>query len=272
MWSGSRRPVDERACLAREPFVKCPWKGTEIKPNLPGRPPDETRPQRRNVLKHQDLREEVARIARRMISSGLVTGTSGNVSARTPEGDVLITPSGLDYGQLEPEDVVLVDLDKNVLEGTLEPSSETPMHTGIYRVRSQVDAVVHTHSRFATTLACLGMEISPVHYMLTTLSQDGRIPLAPYATYGTEELAGYAGEALGEHHNACLLQNHGTITVGESAEEAFSRTVVLEEMAEIYYRARLAGEPILLTPDQVEDVAAKIADYGQAKPMSADAE
>ena len=223
-------------------------------------------------MKHQDLREEVARIARRMISSGLVTGTSGNVSARTPEGDVLITPSGLDYGQLEPEDVVLVDLDKNVLEGTLEPSSETPMHTGIHRVRSQVDAVVHTHSRFATTLACLALEIPPVHYMLTTLSQDGRIPLAPYATYGTEELAGYAGEALGEHHNACLLQNHGTITVGESAEEAFSRTVVLEEMAEIYYRARLAGEPILLTPDQVEDVAAKIADYGQAKPMSADTE
>jgi L-fuculose-phosphate aldolase len=223
-------------------------------------------------LKHQNLREEVAQIARRMISSGLVTGTSGNVSARTPEGNVLITPSGLDYGKLEPEDVVLVDLEKNVLKGELEPSSETPMHTGIYRLRPQVGAIVHTHSRFATTLACRGLEIPPVHYMLTTLSPDGRVPLAPYATYGTEELAGYAGEALGESHNACLLQNHGTITVGESAEEAFSRTVVLEEMAEIYYRARLDGEPVLLSPEQVEDVAAKIADYGQVKPMSADAE
>ena len=222
-------------------------------------------------MKHQDLREEVARIARQMISSGLVTGTSGNVSARTPEGDVLITPSGLDYGQLEPGNIVLVDLEKNVLEGALEPSSETPMHTGIYRARPQVDAVVHTHSRFATTLACLGLEIPPVHYMLTTLSQDGRIPLAPYATYGTEELVGYASETLGESHNACLLQNHGTITVGESAEEAFSRTVVLEEMAEVYYRARLAGEPVLLSPEQVEEVAAKITDYGQAKPASADA-
>jgi len=222
-------------------------------------------------LKHQDLREEVARIARQMISSGLVTGTSGNVSARTPEGNVLITPSGLDYGQLEPDDVILVDLEKNVLEGALEPSSETPMHTGIYRARPQVDAVVHTHSRFATTLACLGLEIPPVHYMLTTLSQDGRIPLAPYATYGTEELAGYASESLGEARNACLLQNHGTITVGESAEEAFSRTVVLEEMAEVYYRARLAGEPVFLSPEQVEEVATKITDYGQAKPASADA-
>jgi L-fuculose-phosphate aldolase len=206
-----------------------------------------------------------------MISSGLVTGTSGNVSARTPEGNVLITPSGLDYGQLEPDDVVLVDLEKNVLEGALEPSSETPMHTGIYRARPQVDAVVHTHSRFATTLACLGLEIPPVHYMLTTLSEDGRIPLAPYATYGTEELAGYASESLGESRNACLLQNHGTITVGESAEEAFSRTVVLEEMAEVYYRARLAGEPVFLSPEQVEEVATKITDYGQAKPTSADA-
>jgi L-fuculose-phosphate aldolase len=221
-------------------------------------------------LKHQDLREEVARIARQMIS-GLVTGTSGNVSTRTPEGDVLITPSGLDYGQLEPGNIVLVDLEKNVLEGALEPSSKTPMHTGIYHGRPQVDAVVHIHSRFAATLACLGLEIPPVHYMLTTLSQDGRIPLAPYATYGTEELAGYASEALGEIHNACLLQNHGTITVGESAEVAFSRTVVLEEMAEVYYQARLAGEPILLSPEQVEEVAAKITDYGQAKPASADA-
>jgi L-fuculose-phosphate aldolase len=226
---------------------------------------------RRIVLKHQDLREQVARIARQMIESGLVTGTSGNVSARTPEGDVLITPSGLDYAQLEPEDVVLVDLEKNVLEGALEPSSETPMHMGIYRARLQVDAIVHTHSRFATTLACLGWEIPPVHYMLTTLSQNGRIPLAPYATYGTEELADFAGEALGEYHNACLLQNHGTITVGDSAEEAFSRTVVLEEMAEIYYRTRIAGGPILLSSEQVEEVATKIVGYGQAKPTSADA-
>ena len=221
-------------------------------------------------MKHEDLREQVTRVARQMISSGLVTGTSGNVSARTPEGDVLITPSGVDYETLKPEDAVLVDLEKNVLEGSLKPSSETPIHTGIYRARPEVGAVVHTHSRYATTLACLGWEIEPVHYMLTTLSDDGRIPLAPYKTYGTEELAGYASEALGEARNACLLQNHGTITVGESAEEAFSRTVILEEMAEIYYLARMAGEPILLTPEQVEEVATKIAGYGQSKPLSAD--
>ncbi len=221
-------------------------------------------------MKHQDLREEIAVVARRLISSGLVTGTSGNVSARTTEGDVLITPSGLDCSSMQPEDVVLVSVRGEVLEGSLKPSTETPMHTGIYRARPRINAVVHTHSRYATTLACLGLEIPPVHYMLTTLSSEGRIPLAPYATYGTEELTGYAAEALGEPHNACLLQNHGTITVGESAEQACARAVTLEEMAELYYRARLAGEPILLTPEQIQEVAIKIVGYGQSKPMPAD--
>ena len=223
-------------------------------------------------MKDRDLREQVARTAREMSASGLVTGTSGNVSARTPEGAVLITPSGLDYGWLEPDDVALVTLEGEMLEGSLEPSSETPMHTGIYRARPEVGAVVHTHARFATTLSCLGWPIPPVHYMLTTLSEDGRIPLADYATYGTEELARHAGKALGGSHKACLLRNHGTIAVGESPGEALARAVVLEEMAEIYYRARVAGEPVLLTDEQVADVATKIAGYGQSKPASADGE
>jgi L-fuculose-phosphate aldolase len=221
-------------------------------------------------VNHRELRQEVARVAKRLIDSGLVTGTSGNVSARTPEGDVLMTPSGIDYEELEPGDVVLVDANGEILEGSLGPSTETPMHTGIYRARTDVGAVVHTHSIYATTLACLGWTIPPVHYMLTTLSEDGRIPLAPYTTYGTEELADYAADALGESRNACLLQNHGTITVGSGPEEAFSRTVVLEEMAEIYYRTRAVGEPVLLTPEQVGEVAAKISGYGQTKPTSSD--
>ncbi len=221
-------------------------------------------------MRDRALREEVARVAKRLIASGLVTGTSGNVSARTPEGDLLVTPSGIDYEELGPEDVVLVDVEGNVIEGSLEPSSETPMHTGIYRARGEVGAVVHTHSIYATTLACLGWPIPPVHYMLTTLSDDGRIPIAPYTTYGTEELAGYASDALGETGNACLLQNHGTITVGESPGEAFSRTIVLEEMAEIYYRARVAGGPILLSRAQVAEVANKISGYGQPKPAATD--
>lgn len=139
------------------------------------------------------------------------------------------------------------------------------MHLGIYRARPEVGGIVHTHSRHATALACLGWEIPPVHYMLATLSEEARVPLAPYTLYGTEDLARNASDALGEIHGACLLQNHGTITVAEGPGAAYSRTEVLEEMAELYYRTRLAGEPVLLTEDQISEVAANLAGYGQPK-------
>jgi L-fuculose-phosphate aldolase len=179
-----------------------------------------------------------------MSTSGLVVGTSGNVSARTPDGNVLVTPSGLDYAILEPEDVVLVDLDGKMLEGSFEPSVETPMHTGIYRARPEAGGIVHTHSRYSTTLACLNWEILPIHYMLAVLSEEGRVPIAEYAT----------------------------IAIGASVSEAYARTELLEEMAEIYYRARVAGEPVLLTPEQIAEVSAKIHDYGQSKPSPAEIE
>jgi L-fuculose-phosphate aldolase len=221
-------------------------------------------------LNHLDLREEIVEVSRRMSESGLVMGTSGNVSARTPDGNALITPSGLDYALMEPEDVVLVDLDAKGLEGSFEPSVETPMHTGIYRSRPEILGIVHTHARYSTTLACLNWEIPPIHYMLAALSDDGRIPVARYATYGTEELARNAAQALGSTHRACLLRNHGTIAVGASVSEAYSRTELLEEMAEIFYRARVAGEPVLLTTEQLAEVSAKIHDYGQSKPSPAE--
>lgn len=213
-------------------------------------------------MEHRELREQVALAARRMADSGLVTGTSGNISARVPGGGLLVTPSGLEYESTGAEDMVLVDLDGCVIEGRWEPSAETPMHAGICRARPEVGSVVHTHSRFATTLACLGWEIPPVHYMLAALSEEGRVPLSTYATYGTEELAENASAALGRSHRACLLQNHGTITVGSSVAQAFSRTEVLEEMAELYYRSRLAGEPGILSTEHMRQVAEKMVSYG----------
>ena len=220
-------------------------------------------------MDHPDLREEIVRTCRLMRDSGLVAGTEGNVSARTPEGDVLVTPSGLDYAVMEPEDVVLVSVDGKTLEGAFEPSVETPMHTGIYRSRPETRGIVHTHARYSTTLACLNWEIPPVHYMLANLSDEGRVPVARYATYGTQELAENAARALGDAHRACLLRNHGTIAVGPTIAEAFSRTELLEQMAELYYRARTAGEPVLLSAEQMAEVAAKIHDYGQSKPATA---
>ena len=161
--------------------------------------------------------------------------------------------------------MVLVDIEGKVLEGSLEPSSEVPMHTGLYRAKPGVGGVVHTHAPYSTALACLGLEIPPVHYLLAALSEEGRVPLAGYATYGTEELAGYASEALGDAHSVCLLQNHGTIAVGETASKAYSLTEILEEMAGIYYRTLLAGEPVILGPERIAEVRAKIANYGQSK-------
>ncbi len=218
-------------------------------------------------MEHLDLRKEIVQTCRRMRASGLVAGTEGNVSARTPEGNVLITPSGLDYAVTEPEDIVVVSLDGETLEGAFEPSVETPMHTGIYRARPETLGIVHTHARFSTTLACLNWEIPPVHYMLANLSDEGRVPVARYATYGTEELARGAVRALGRSHRACLLRNHGTIAVGATVSEAYSRTELLEQMGEIYYRARAAGEPITLTAGEIAEVASKIHDYGQSKPV-----
>jgi L-fuculose-phosphate aldolase len=219
-------------------------------------------------LDHLDLRKEIVQTCRRMKASGLVAGTEGNVSARTPEGNVLITPSGLDYAVTEPEDVVVVSLDGETLEGAFEPSVETPMHTGIYRSRPETLGIVHTHARFSTTLACLNWEIPPVHYMLAVLSDEGRVPVARYATFGTEQLAGSAAEALGRAHRTCLLRNHGTIAVGATVSEAYSRSELLEQMAEIYYRARTAGEPVVLSAEEMAEVAAKIHDYGQSKPLA----
>ena len=219
-------------------------------------------------MDHRDLREEVVLICRRMRASGLVAGTEGNVSARTPDGNILVSPSGLDYAVMEPEDVVLVDPGGAVIEGPFEPSVETPMHTGIYRARPDASGIVHTHARFSTTLACLSWEIPPVHYMLANLSDEGRVPVARYATYGTEELASNAAEALGSAHRACLLRNHGTICVGSTVSEAYSRTELLEQMAEVYYRARAAGDPVVLSAGEMAEVAAKIHDYGQSKQLA----
>lgn len=215
-------------------------------------------------MDHPQLRESVITATRAMSRSGLVVGTSGNVSVRASDNEILITPSGLPYERMGPEDLALVDLEGNLLGGPLAPSVETPMHLGIYAARPEVASIVHTHARYSTVLACLGIEIPPVHYMLAELSDEGRVPIAEYAVYGSRRLAENASRALGGVHRACLLQNHGAITVGDSPEEALTRTEILEEMAEIFYHARLAGDPILLSGSQIRETTGKMAaGYGR---------
>ncbi|OPG08709.1 fuculose phosphate aldolase [Streptomyces sp. GKU 895] len=213
------------------------------------------------------VREEEARAweplvatARRTVTDGLVVGTSGNVSVRV--GDtVLVTPSGVPYDRLTPDDVTGVDLDGRQVLGTLVPTSELPMHLAVHRA-TDARAVVHTHAVHATAVSTLVPELPAVHYMSGALG--GAVRVAPYATYGTEELAENMLHALADR-TACLLQNHGTITYGDTLDQAFDRTAQLEWMCRLWLTASSVPglTPSLLSPEQVAEAGEKLRGYGQ---------
>ena len=198
--------------------------------------------------------------ARRTVADGLVVGTSGNVSVRV--GDtVLVTPSGVPYDRLTPGDAVGVDLDGRQVLGSLKPTSELPMHLAIYRATSAA-AVVHTHAVHATAVSTLVTELPPIHYMAAELG--GPVRVAPYALYGTAELAANMLEAL-EGRTGCLLQNHGTVTYGATLEQAYDRTAQLEWMCHVWLTASaLPGRtPALLTAEQMAAARRQLSGYGQ---------
>lgn len=198
--------------------------------------------------------------ARRTVSDGLVVGTSGNVSVRV--GDtVLVTPSGVPYDRLTPDDAVGVDLDGRQVLGTLLPTSELPMHLAIYRV-TDARAVVHTHAVHATAVSTLVAELPSIHYMSGALG--GPVRVAPYATYGTEELAENMLQAL-SGRSACLLQNHGTIAYGASLDQAYDRTAQLEWMCRLWLTASSVPglTPTLLSGEQVAEAGERLRGYGQ---------
>ena len=206
----------------------------------------------------ENARRDIVAYASRLRPDGLVTGTSGNLSIRV--GDVVaITPTGVDYDDLTPEMIPLIDLAGRPVEGDLLPSSELPMHLAIY-CRTSARAIVHTHSPYATVLSTLVDELPPVHYLLAQLG--GRVRVAPYATYGSEELAQNMIDAL-NGRAAVILQNHGTITIGGTLAQAYDRSITLEWLSALYYRARLAGKPHLLGDAEIDRVADKLASYGQ---------
>ena len=206
-------------------------------------------------------REEVVRFAQRLRPDGLVVGTSGNVSLRSGE-QVAITPSGLDYDELRPELVSVVDLDGALVDCELEPSTEVPMHLAVYE-HTDAGAVVHTHSPYATTLAVVGVDLPAVHYLVAELG--GPVRVAAYATFGTEELAANMARAL-EGRSATLLAHHGAITIGNTLARAYERSVTLEWLCALYHRSRAHGEPPTLPMDEVVRVRDLMADYGQIAP------
>lgn len=192
-------------------------------------------------------------------------GTAGNVSARARTG-FLITPSAMPYAEMTPADIVQVDLDGRAKgpskPSTREPSTEWRFHHAIYATRPEVGAVVHTHSVFATALACLERPIPAFHYMVAKAGGND-IRCAPYAAFGTQELADEAVRAL-DGRLACLLSHHGMIAVGDNLDAALALAVEVEWMAEVYVRALQIGEPAALDDAAMREVIERFAAYGQA--------
>ena len=205
------------------------------------------------------LRRAMARAARELDARGLNRGTSGNVGARCGER-ILVTPSGVPARDLTAQGMVLLAANGDVI-GAGRPSSEWRFHRDILGSRPDVHAVVHVHSPFATTLACLGLEIPPFHYMIAAAGGD-TIRCAPYALFGTQELSDHALAAL-QGRRACLLANHGMIATGRDLDHALALCVEVESLCEQYWRARQIAEPRHLSNAQMSEVMEKFKSYGQ---------
>jgi L-ribulose-5-phosphate 4-epimerase len=196
------------------------------------------------------LKEELCKLHRMLPKEGLVTWTSGNISARDPEsGLIVIKPSGVMYDELRPEDHVVLDLEGDIVEGTLKPSSDTASHLYIYRHRPDIFGIVHTHSPYATAFAALG---KPIPVYLTAIADEfgGPIPCAGFALIGGEEIGQQVVEHIGSSA-AVLLKNHGVFTVGKNARAAVKAAVMVEDVARTVHYALQLGTPDEIPPDAV---------------------
>ena len=205
---------------------------------------------------------EIVRVARLLSARGLAVGTSGNVGARLDDGRIAITPSTMDYDEMTADDIVIVEPDGTPSEGRRRPSSELPLHLAVFAARPAVRAIVHTHSPFATTFGAARREIPAVHYVMALLVAPGRdtIRVAPYATFGTEELGRNVAATLGED-NAVLIANHGAIAVAGSLASALGRAERVEELAMIAWRAEQIGGATLLSAEELDQARDQMARF-----------
>jgi L-fuculose-phosphate aldolase len=206
-----------------------------------------------------DFRLALIATAQAMQPAGLNRGTSGNLSVRSGDG-FLITPTGMPYASLRPDDIPLMALD-GTHQGSRKPSSEWRFHRDLYAARPEVGAVLHAHSPFAVSLACLRYDIPPFHYMIARFGGD-TIRCADYAIFGSNALSTVALTAM-EQRKGCLLANHGLLVAGRDLNEAFALAVELEELCEQYWRASQLGQPALLSAEEMSAVLEKFAGYGQ---------
>ncbi len=198
-------------------------------------------------------------VSQQLIESGLNKGTSGNVSVRCDNG-FLVTPSGLNVADMTADSMVYMQIDGQHTADK-KPSSEWQFHRDILQSRPEVNAVIHTHSMFATTVACLHKDIPPFHYMIAVAGGDS-IRCAPYALFGTQALSGHALTAI-KDRKACLLANHGMIAIGADLDEAFAIAVEVENLCEQYWRLlQITPEPPLLSADEMREVFQQFQGYG----------
>jgi L-fuculose-phosphate aldolase len=213
-----------------------------------------------DAIKDKRLREAVIAACRELVRRGLAHGTSGNVSVRRDERRFFLSPTGIAYGDLEPGDIPLVDLDGRWF-GRRRPSSEWRFHRDILRSRDEVTAIVHTHSPKATSLACTGRGIPAFHYMVAVAGGPD-IRCAPYFTFGTQALSDAAVVAL-EGRKACLLANHGLIAVGADLPAALALAAEVENLAALYCTALAIGQIRILTDIEMDRVIEKFVTYGK---------
>lgn len=195
-------------------------------------------------------RKQVVEYGKKLVQEGLVKGTFGNISIYNEREQLMaISPSGMDYDKIRPQDVVVLSLDGKVVDGEKKPSSEADMHRIFYLKKSRVNAVIHTHSYYATILACLNENIPPLHYEIAYAGEE--IKCSKYAPFGTWELAETALEAMGDRH-ACLLGNHGFLAAANNIEYAFDVAVQIEFVASLYYGCKTVGEPVILGEEEIQ--------------------
>lgn len=211
----------------------------------------------------ENERLELIKYGRKLVEAGLTKGTGGNLSVVDREhGHVAITPSGIDFFEIKPEDIVIMDLDGNKVEGERTCSSEWEMHLLQYKTRTDIDAVVHAHTMYATVISCLRWDLPATHYMIAVAGPDVRC--AGYATYGTHELAVNATEAM-KDRKAVLLANHGILAGSGDLLNAFNIIEEIEYCAQIYCNARSIGDPVVLPKGEMTLMAEKFKTYGQRK-------
>ncbi len=211
----------------------------------------------------KEARDQLIAYGKKLVETNLTKGTGGNLSIFDREaGHMAITPSGIDFFEIQPEDIVIMTLDGDIVEGKRTPSSEWVMHKIFYENREDIDAMIHAHTMYATVMATLRWDLPPSHYMVAVAGKNVRV--ADYATYGTPELAENAYKAM-KDRRAVLLANHGIIAGAQDLLNAFNIVEEVEYCSEVHIKAKSVGEPVILDDAEMTHMLERFETYGQRK-------